>query len=106
MNVKKIVTEVHDDGKFLAADLADWIKEQNFYSVTEIKSNGETKLLYYEFNMDIQDSKNVETGSITKNWGDLVLENDIIKLSDSTMERVVSVVGEGSFFAEVSKLYF
>lgn len=99
MNVKKIVTEVYDDGKFLAEDLADWMKDQEFYSVTEIKSNGVTQLLYYEFDMDKED----ETSEIANiDFENLIVEGDIIKFSDSTMEKVVFNAGGGNFYTKVS----
>lgn len=103
MNVKKIVTEVCDDGSFVAKDLAEWIKEQDFYCVTEIKSCGETCLLYYELNMN-EEEKTEEINSM--NFENLVIENDIIKFSDSTMEKVVLNAGGGNFFTEVSESYF
>ncbi|MDC7290107.1 hypothetical protein NXH76_20130 [Blautia schinkii] len=103
MNVKKIVTDVCDNGKFFAKDLADWMKEHDFYKITEIKSNGETHLLYYEFDMDKEDETN-EIADI--DFGNLIFENDIIKFSDTTMERVVSNAGGGNFFTEVSNNNF
>ena len=36
LNCKKIVTEVKDDGSFIATDLGEWLVEQDIYDSEEI----------------------------------------------------------------------
>lgn len=42
LNCKKIVTEVKDDGSFTAADLGEWLEEQDIYDISVIKDDENT----------------------------------------------------------------
>lgn len=52
MNCKKIISEIKDDGCYIAVNLGDWLKEQDIYdiSVTEDNESEGYKEMYYERN--------------------------------------------------------
>ena len=39
LNCKKIVTEIRNDGSFIAIDLGDWLEIQNIYDIWVIKDD-------------------------------------------------------------------
>ena len=39
LNCKKIVTEIKDDGSFIAVDLGDWLEEQDIYDISVIEDD-------------------------------------------------------------------
>ena len=73
LNCKKIVTEVKNDGSFTAADLGEWLVEQDIYDSEEIS--------YIDFQ-------------------GLVYEGDVIRSTDSFQETVTEVSFDGSFYTE------
>ena len=52
LNCKKIISEIKDDGCYIAVNLGDWLKEQDIYdiSVTEDNESEGYKKMYYERN--------------------------------------------------------
>lgn len=52
LNCKKIISEIKDDGCYIAVNLGDWLKEQDIYdiSVTEDNESEGYKEMYYERN--------------------------------------------------------
>ena len=55
LNCKKIVTEIRNDGSFIAIDLGDWLETQNIYDIWVIKDDENTgyKKVLYERNLEI-----------------------------------------------------
>lgn len=52
LNCKKIISEIKDDGCYIAVNLGDWLKEQDIYdiSVTGDNESEGYKEMYYERN--------------------------------------------------------
>ena len=57
-NTKKIVTEVKQDGSFVAEDLGSWIEKQNFYNISVVEEEESYKKMYYESNFEVQEETN------------------------------------------------
>lgn len=104
LNCKKIVTEIKDDGSFIAIDLGDWLAEQDIYDISVIEDDQSAgyKKMFYERNLekeqddDFYDSEN--TSYI--NFPGLVYEGDVIRSTDSLRETVTKVSFDGSFYTE------
>lgn len=99
--VKKIVTQVNEDGTFAAEDLADWIEKQGVYKITAVEeSGGYTKYLYeYDF-QDYGDRFAESDTASAIDFMQLVSENDMIRFSNGKMELVAEVKEDGSFYTE------
>ena len=102
MNVKKIVTEVKNDGTFIAEDLSDWIKTQDVYNVSVVEEKDGTKEMFYEFHSGNAGPEydNTENTSYI-HFEDLVQVGEIINSTDTLVEEVTHVNPDGSFYTEV-----
>lgn len=101
LNVKKIVTEVKDDGSFIAVDLSDWLKECDAYdiSVTEEKDGIEEK--FYEFNPEKAGPEYFDTEDTSYIYFELLVqEGELINSTDTLMEEVTHVNPDGSFYTK------
>ncbi|MCI8488888.1 MAG: hypothetical protein HFJ04_01300 [Lachnospiraceae bacterium] len=102
-NVKKIVTELNDDGTFAAEDLGSWLKKQDVYDISVAEEDdGNYKKLYYKSNLEHQDREEFypteDTAGLYFGW--LVSEGETITFTDSCFEFVISVEPDGSFYTE------
>lgn len=105
LNCKKIVTEIKDDGCFIAVDLGDWLKKQNIYDISVIEDNESTgyKKMLYERNpegVEKDEFCNSEDTSYIHFEG-LVYEGDVISCTDSLIETVTEVEVDGNFYTRI-----
>lgn len=104
LNCKKIVTEIKNDGSFIAVDLGDWLEEQDIYdiSVIEDDENAGYKKMFYERNPEKEESDEFYDSEDTSyiNFQGLVYVGDVIRSTDSFRETVTEVRFDGSFYTE------
>lgn len=87
LNCKKIISEIKDDGCYIAVNLGDWLKEQDIYdiSVTEDNESEGYKEMYYERNPEKEEKDEFydtdDTAYIP--FERLVYEGDVISYTDS-----------------------
>lgn len=105
LNCKKIVTEVKDDGRFIAVDLGDWLKKQNIYDISVIEDNKSEgyKRMFYERNQEREEADEFYNSEDTSyiHFEGLVYEGDVISYTDSLIETVTEVRFDGSFYTQV-----
>lgn len=104
LNCKKIVTEVKDDGTFIAVDLGEWLEEQDVYDISVIKNNenSDYKKMFYERNPEKEEADEFYDSEDTSyiNFQGLVYTGDVIRSTDSFRETVTEVRFDGSFYTE------
>ena len=105
-NCKKIVTEIKDDGSFIAVDLGDWLREHDIYdiSVEEDEDTGYKKVVY-ERNQEKEENDEFYCTEDTSyiDFEHLVYEGDVISYTDTTVEEVTKVRSDGSFCTQVEQ---
>ena len=104
LNCKKIVTEIEDDGSFIAVDLGEWLAERDIYdiSVIEDDENAGYKKMFYERNLEKEKADEFYDSEDTSyiNFQGLVYVGDVIRITDSFRETVTEVSFDGSFYTE------
>ena len=104
LNCKKIVTEIKDDGSFIAVDLGDWLEEQDIYDISVIEDDESAgyKKMFYERNPEKEESDEFYDSEDTSyiNFQGLVYVGDVIRSTDSFRETVTEVRFDGSFYTE------
>ena len=104
LNCKKIVTEVKNDRSFTAADLGEWLEEQDIYDISVIEDDENTgyKTMFYERNLEKEASDEFYDSEDTSciDFQGLVYEGDVIRSTDSFQETVTEVSFDGSFYTE------
>ena len=105
LNCKKIVTEIRNDGSFIAIDLGDWLETQNIYDIWVIKDDENTgyKKVLYERNLEREEVNGFCDSEDTAyiNFQGLVNVGDVIRCTDSFIETVTKVNFDGSFYTEI-----
>ena len=105
LNCKKIVTEIKDDGCFIAVDLGEWLKKQNIYDISVIEDNESAgyKKMFYERNPEKEDTDEFCDSEDTSYipFEGLVYEGDVISSTDSFIETVTEVEFDGSFYTQI-----
>lgn len=105
LNCKKIVTEIRNDGSFIAIDLGDWLEIQNIYDIWVIKDdeNAGYKKMLYERNLEKEEANGFCDSEDTAyiNFQGLVNVGDVIRCTDSFIETVTKVNFDGSFYTEI-----
>lgn len=105
LNCKKIVSEIKDDGCFVAVDLGDWLREKNIYDISVIEDNENEgyKRIFYERNPEREESDEFYNSKDTSYiyFEGLVYEGDVIRYTDSLIETVTEVKFDGSFYTQV-----
>ena len=106
LNCKKIISEIKDDGCYIAVNLGDWLKEQDIYdiSVTEDNESEGYKEMYYERNPEKEEKDEFydtdDTAYIP--FERLVYEGDVISYTDSSIETVTDVKENGDFYTKIT----
>lgn len=106
LNCKKIISEIKDDGCYIAVNLGDWLKEQDIYdiSVTEDNESEGYKEMYYERNPEKEEKDEFydtdDTAYIP--FERLVYEGDVISYTDSSIETVTEVEENGDFYTKIT----
>lgn len=107
LNCKKIVTEIKDDGSFIAADLGDWLREQDIYDISVVEDNESYgyKKLFYERNPEKEEADEFYDSEDTSyiHFRGLMYEGDVISYTDTTIEKVTGVDFDGSFYTQVEE---
>lgn len=97
--IKRIVTEVNGDGTFVAEELREWMRKQDFYTISIVEEEGNYIKYHYECNLKNQ-SEEFKDSEI--DWQYLVSEGDYIGMVNDLLEKVISVEEDGiSFYTEV-----
>lgn len=108
LNCKKIISEIKDDGCYIAVNLGDWLKEQDIYdiSVTEDNESEGYKEMYYERNPEKEEKDEFydtdDTAYIP--FERLVYEGDVISYTDSSIETVTEVEENGDFYTKITSM--
>lgn len=108
LNCKKIISEIKDDGCYIAVNLGDWLKEQDIYdiSVTEDNESEGYKKMYYERNPEKEEKDEFydtdDTAYIP--FERLVYEGDVISYTDSSIETVTEVEENGDFYTKITSM--
>ena len=108
LNCKKIISEIKDDGCYIAVNLGDWLKEQDIYdiSVTEDNESEGYKEMYYERNPEKEEKDEFydtdDTAYIP--FERLVYEGDVISYTDSSIETVTDVKENGDFYTKITSM--
>ena len=104
-NTKKIVTEVKQDGSFVAEDLGSWIEKQNFYNISVVEEEESYKKMYYESDFEVQEETNRASDEVSYiHFAVLVEKGDVIRCTDSWIEKVIAVKSDGSFYTETEEV--
>lgn len=101
-NVKRIVTNLNDDGTFIAKDLADWLEEeQDLYAVTTAGEVDGYQIKFYEYLYPyLNDRYSATDDTSYVEFEGIVQEGDIIRKTDEIAEEVAEVTGL-SFYTRV-----
>lgn len=106
-NCKKIVTDIKDNGCFTAIDLGDWLREQDIYDISVIEDDESAgyKKMFYERNPEKEESDEFYDSEDTSYvyFEHLVYEGDVVSYTDTTIEKVTKVRGDGSFCTQVEQ---
>ena len=108
LNCKKIISEIKDDGCYIAVNLGDLLKEQDIYdiSVTEDNESEGYKKMYYERNPEKEEKDEFydtdDTAYIP--FERLVYEGDVISYTDSSIETVTEVEENGDFYTKITSM--
>ena len=100
--VKRIVIEKKDNGDFIAEDLSTWCKTHEIYNVTLAHEAEFSQLMFYEVDMEnLDDEFSDSEGVAYIDFEHIVSEGDIIGFTEDSMERVVYVFNDGSFYSVI-----
>lgn len=104
LNCKKIVTEIKDDGSFIAVNLGDWLEGQEVYDISVIEDDESAgyKKMFYERNPEKEETDEFYDSEDTSyiNFQGLVYVGDVIRSTDSFRETITEVRFDGSFYTE------
>lgn len=102
LNVKKIVTEVKDDGTFTAIDLSEWLNQHDVCDISVVEEKEGIKELFYKFNSEKMTSEYHNTDETSYiNFQALVREGELINSTETSIEEVTYVNADGSFYTKV-----
>ena len=99
MNIGKNLYRVCKNDVFIDYD------QQNFYNISVVEEEESYKKMYYESDFEVQEETNRASDEVSYiHFAVLVEKGDVIRCTDSWIEKVIAVKSDGSFYTETEEV--